>query len=170
MDYITWDIAQNLDLDWWAIDLNGCVGHFASGGDPIPKGLRISIQKQLDVFFYEQVPIIADSLESPDWEISSGISLSENTWSFKTLDERRTAFFRSYAFMGARGMYSYTVRPGDSKGNYYRVIIPSTLLYVQNIPEEFQQYLSTFKFDVRFSESPIISFDQIPPYPLKSSE
>ncbi|MDR2408892.1 MAG: hypothetical protein LBE13_12385 [Bacteroidales bacterium] len=167
IDYITWDIAQILDLDWWAIDLNGCVGHFASGCAPIPKGLRVSIQKQLDVFFYEQVPIIADPLESSGWETYAGFSLAENIGSFKSLDQRRTAFFRSYAFMGARGMYSYTA---DPKRNYCRVIIPSTPIYVQNIPKEFQQYLCTFKFDIRFSESPIISFDQISPSPLKSNE
>jgi len=68
-EYLTFAEALELDLDWWAVDAEKYIGHFASDGSgPIPGKMSVSMHKRLYEYFVLEAQDISNVQESPGWE------------------------------------------------------------------------------------------------------
>jgi hypothetical protein len=116
------------DLDWFGVDRNGHIGHFATGGYVM---LPASIASNKDdwqlVFDYFIHKLLPRGAWSPDPGVATRVQLGT--------DKQREDFFRSFAAMAVRGLYSYDLLDLHPKPSpYVRIAIPARPLIVDELP------------------------------------
>lgn len=111
------------DFDWYCVDGQGCVGHFASAGfKKLPPSVAASAEELsfLDAFF-NQVNSAPDAHELDDQ---------------LRPDQRTERYLRSFIAMADRGLYSFDIesylRPEIC---YFRVAIPKAPLRFIDLPD-----------------------------------
>ena len=124
------------DWDWFAVDREGFVGHFTSGGvRRLPNSVRQDRERVefLDHYFSEEAPAIGGWFPAPNVEDEVG--------PFKDEAARRW-FFESFAEVACCGAYSYNteLRPGKGE-DYYLVAMPQQPLKLEEVPEAVQHLL-----------------------------
>ena len=135
--HVSEDEQSYTDFDWFCVDDNGNVGHFASAGyKAIPSTVAESAEdlKYLTDFF-------EGFAAKPDIIIDDGPEC------------RTERYLRSYVAMANRGLYSFNIgshlKPGIC---YFRVALPASPLRFVNLPEKVRAVLGRTVFKDRSLE------------------
>lgn len=154
MTYYTYSEAQTLDLDWWAVDVDGKVASFATSGFArFPGKVTITEYDRLLDYFKNEAPIISETQESPDWRNLYGYIPEEDVTPLMPLEKRLYYFFREMKFMGERGMYVYDTNSSSNHwSTYFRILIPTNPLLFQNLPEDIQTILDKIRIPISFDK------------------
>jgi hypothetical protein len=131
------------DWDWFAVDQEGRLAHFASGGyRNLPKTVRSS-KEDLDLLL----------------EYFSGLEvrvrpLVEQHFNEKVAPDGAQLDWSSFIEMAGRGLYSYDTEmtPGAT-GNYLLVVRPPMPLTLGQLPPDIQSILRRTTLAVDFSRS-----------------
>lgn len=139
------------DLDWFAVDSEGYVGHFATGGQGgVPTSVRSSKPRldRLVTYFKTVAP-------------STGRGcLAATIQEYKNADPNKlnlSLFFH----MASRGLYSFDVILGQPRPCPYTIIArPESPIQVADLPQEIQEELKrTRSATIRFAESLLFHAD-----------
>jgi hypothetical protein len=133
--------VDGVDLDWFAIDGYGFVGHFATGGfGPVPTSVEKNALDVITEYFRTRALICSEVVESPGWEQAADVPVSDV--------RRRELYLRDYSFFAARGLFSYST-PGNWEAplHYFRVTMPEPPLRVSELPLEIRDPLSRVCLD-----------------------
>jgi hypothetical protein len=150
-----------MDLDWWATDTDGCVGHFATWGyAPVPSHLRVVSDELLSDYFQNIAPIFGTAIESENWEIMTG-KIITTYFKSQTIEDVRNSFLQSFRFMSQRGMFSYSGNMPNGWNHYYRLTVPSSPLTIDMLPKDIKNIVQEITFPVSFSQAHIITKDLI---------
>ena len=138
------------DLDWFALDSLGFVGHFTSNGTlAVPVEVASSREDLESAFqWFERRPRIPGT---------SDLSRNVTRWVpylNVASPERREIYIDASAEWSDRGLYSFNVdnRDGAPSTPYYNVTRPHNPLSVTALPRELQVYLESMRLPVVFSE------------------
>jgi hypothetical protein len=143
------------DYDWFAVDKQGRIGHFTTGGiGVLPRSVAASVGDLHYVrsFFRDILPISTQAyLAAKAQEAATKIE-SEG------VVERR---FRDFVMMASRGLYSFDhsyaldcLRPRTGPCPlYYRIAIPTRSIHLSDLPDAVKAILVRTTFaDVDFSQ------------------
>lgn len=146
---ITIEEQNAYDLDWFMVDRNGNIGHFASGGSRIPEYIcnihTLDSLVSLSTFFDGLVTI------SEQYDISARL-IKEKTNNLILFEET----YKSYIDFTKKGLFSYdTAEPMNLSNTHHNLItFPLKRISVNDIPEEVKSQLCFC--DVEFEKSHII--------------
>lgn len=122
------NLLDTIDLDWFAVDQNGNLAHFASGGSGfVPNDIKSSLT---------DVGLFADYVFDLN-ETSDTILISENIPNFDS-SEKADRYVETFLRMAAKGFYSYDVLEltGHDKG-YSLIAKPKSPVVIDDIPNQF---------------------------------
>jgi hypothetical protein len=127
------------DLDWFAVDRDGHVGHFSSfGSGCIPRTIAQDVEGYAAVLEYFEramaltVPVPAET-------------------------EEATGNIAPWLEMAAKGLYSYdTARPGAKEHPYHLVARPTEALRVSDLPLAISVVLRRTTLATRFALAAVI--------------
>ena len=130
------DIEQETqDIDWFSVDANGEIAHFATGGRGfLPLSVKASrlIVNRLATYFRETLPANGYGIES----------LNLNSHTQFTSEVQKRAYLADFSRMGAKGLYSFDcVVCSKRPSSYFMVIRPSHPLTVNELPTDIRQLL-----------------------------
>lgn len=138
------------DLDWFAVDKDGKIGHFTTGGNKL---LPPTIAKSKETWrkllnYFEKIELIHDVEKSPD------LDKHLSQISFKSLDK----FLESYKLMSSKGLYSFNCYPSNfDKRPYFLVTIPKVELTFEKLPNEIRLILQKQRLnDISFDKTYLI--------------
>lgn len=128
-------LEETQDLDWFALDQEGVIGHFTTGGcGALPRSVVSSLEdlRRATGFFRNQLVPTALPIVSP--KIDSHVSLK---------DERAKArYLQDFIKMASRGLFSFDyLRTGTRPTGYFQVATPSVPLHITSLPPEIRQIL-----------------------------
>jgi hypothetical protein len=117
---------RTLDLDWYALDQDGRIGQFLTGGKLLP-GLLASDRVALEQLsnYFEELSAIGGFLFCPDFNAKSKRR-------FRDPDAKTWMPFSQE--MSSRGLYSYDSEPGAE--SYIRVSVPTVELTIGDLPPQ----------------------------------
>jgi hypothetical protein len=126
---------DTIDLDWFAIDAYGYVGHFTTGGrGAIPRSVTASVDgiRTLTAFFRRTL--------GPTTSVTIGKRLSVH---FTFEDElARTRYLQDFTQMASRGLFSFDYLPGDPyPAGYFLVAAPERPVHYHSLPTTIQRIL-----------------------------
>ena len=147
---------ETQDLDWFALDKEGAVGHFATGGfGALPRSVASSLEdlKKITEYFRSQHAPIASPIVSR--VIDSHISLKD--------EGVMTRYLEDYMKMASRGLFSFDyLRTGTRPRGYFEVAKPSTPLHSTSLPQEIRQILEKTVLDgISFSTADEIGVEAL---------
>jgi hypothetical protein len=154
--------VETQDLDWFAIDKEGAVGHFTTGGFgvlPRPAASSYGDLKKLLGFFRETL--------AP----ATTASISNNLQSHKQFnnDSAKSRYLHDSIAMASRGLFSFDCCYGNRPTGYFKVTLPSKPLHFSSLPVEIQQILKrtvlseiSFKDVDEINEEYLLSIPEIP--------
>jgi hypothetical protein len=145
-----------LDLDWFALDSTGAIGHFASGGSgavPSNPNLSLSDLELLTRYFLQREPITT-AIANP--QVTSRVLLLPD-------DGALGRYLSCYLAMASRGLYSFDE---DGRGyrprGYFLVAIPVEPLNIASVDLSVAHLLMPYRLnDVVFSAWNDISAEQV---------
>lgn len=150
MTQLTYDEQWYDDLDWFAVDQDGRLGHFATAGFRLlPPAVAANKENwQALCNYFNQLPAVRGYRISP--ELDKQIAPS------KASDEK---YLSSFAEMSARGLYSYdTFDYTRHERPYFRVTIPEVELKLEDLPPEIASILRELQFnDLSFIDACVIA-------------
>ncbi|WP_446743845.1 hypothetical protein [Silvibacterium acidisoli] len=124
------------DFDWFAVDLSGYIGHFATAGFKNLPASVASSAKDLELittYFRTSAPMIGPAA------ISSGIGQFVPGLGIK-VDERR--YTQSFRFMAERGLFSFDIETYPQSGTvYFLVAAPTVPVHLRELPDFIQAIL-----------------------------
>jgi hypothetical protein len=152
MDYTEQEQAS-LDLDWFAVDSEGQIAHFASAGRPLPKSVSQSQEDNKFVSnFFRSLPGIGRLAEA-DPEITLHVSFEG--------PEMQSRYLTDFESMGIRGLFSYdTTLPGTDL-QFFRVYSPNDPLKIADLPPEVAVILQLTQYGGKFHVDRIIKAEDI---------
>lgn len=152
MEYTEHD-QISLDLDWFAIDGEGQIAHFASAGRPLPKSVSQSQEDNTFVSeFFRSLPA-TKTIGEADSEITSHVTFES--------PEMRSRYLTDFESMGFRGLYSYdTTLPGADQ-LFFRVYSPGEPLKIADLPLEVAMILQRTRFGGNFHDDRILKLEDI---------
>jgi hypothetical protein len=142
------------DYDWFAVDEEGRIGHFTTGGiGTLPRSVAASSTdlRHLTDFFRITLPSSTEAHLAPKAQQMAKGMESE------AVVERS---FRNFVMMASRGLYSFdhsdALDPPKRRTRpcpfYYRIAIPIQPIHLSNLPDKIQIILlRTTLADVDFS-------------------
>jgi hypothetical protein len=151
------ELAQEtLDLDWFALDAHGLVGHFAAGGmGVLPRSVATSAEdlKTVTDFFRKQVSPVTSPIVNP--ALGSYIELVDA--------ESRVRYLQDYTDMASRGLFSFDfLQTRKRPGGYFQVAHPAKALNFLTLPEQIRDILQKTVLDrVSFGTSNELAVDEI---------
>lgn len=155
-DQVITDLEEDtLDLDWFCVDDNDNIGHFATGGRGfLPPSVKAS-KSNLDVlteFFLTHL--------SPNGVGKESLCLTSHL-QFES-DEQKARCLYSFLQMGAKGLYSFDCvvvpfRPCD----YFKIIEPSVPVVAQELPSEIQRILNMTRYVGKFCSANLIKVVEV---------
>lgn len=146
MTCYTLDELTGLDLDWFALDSMGHVGHFASNGtDLVPLAViqRKKENELLGDYFYS-LPHSKGAFSTP--------SSDSNGWRQLLSKDNEVRYIAGFAEWAERGLFSYDCKrdKGDVFGPYFLIAVPSSPLSVGDLPHHIRRYVSVTRFPFAF--------------------
>jgi len=142
----TEDIQMTIDIDWFAVDLDGVIVHFASGGGKIPNSVAFnqSDTKKITQYFRD-LPVKAS-----DFKVSQTL---DHIIKFPSR-ESQERYLNDFIEMANRGLYSFDkTEPGNfSNKQYHLVVSPESTLKLDSLPEDIQAILKRTKIPQRVSK------------------
>lgn len=152
MDPFT-EIEQEVtDLTWYAIDAEGRIGHFTTGGSMLlPPSITESkeVLERINTYFCT-LPIFRESNYVVCPDLTTHID--------KRLITDMNGYVKPSAEMSARGLYSYDNHPTSNERPYFRVTIPKTELQLKNLPEDIKSILQSLRMnEINFAQDSVIT-------------
>ena len=142
------------DWDWFAVDDDGCIGHFATAGDlTLPESIRCDWERAEQLLdYFGKAPEVGGWMMCPELPASRIIKGDEN---ILTDPKRREWFFRDFSAMARRGLFSFDRE--DAVNGYHCIAIPERLLRLESLPSDVQVKLTRlticFEGTVRISKA-----------------
>jgi hypothetical protein len=122
---------ESTDFDWFAVDEQGHLAHFATAGfKHLPATVTLSAEDLAVVtdYFHNRAPIFSGHQVNPD------IGCDRSDWKGEAAEAR---YLSSFVEMAGRGLYSYDietyVKPMTA---YFCVAIPTRPLSIEDLPQE----------------------------------
>jgi hypothetical protein len=147
------DLDQEIyDFEWFALDKEGLVGHFATGGcGAMPTSVASSRENLRKVTDFFRNMCSAKSSTQVSQELDEHVDLKNSA-------AAREVYLRSYVEMASRGLFSYDcMRSPKRPTGYFLVAKPLTPLQVSSLPHEISEILGIAIFeDVSFREARVI--------------
>jgi len=141
---------ETLDLDWFGVDIDGKIAHFASGGRGfLPSSVKSSKDAldRLTEFFRHSLLAHGTGIESPN--LSSHVQFESESY--------KSRFLTDYARMASKGLYSFDcIVSSQRPTGYFKVIAPSRPLTVDDIPSDIQQSIAMTRFPRTFASADVI--------------
>ncbi len=152
MEYSS-DEQMALDLDWFAVDIDGHLAHVASAGTPVAKSVAQSkAENEFVREFFRSLPATS-TVPDADPEIANFVNI-EN-------DEQKSRYLSDFQSMGSRGLYSYDTPLSESNQLLFRVYSPQAPLKLSDLPTKVAVILQRTSFPGRFADSPTIKLESI---------
>lgn len=152
---IAFDEVEQLtsDLDWYAVDRDGRIGHFMTGGSRLLP-LKIAADKTALIMLHDYFETL--SFSEGDFKFCP-----QAKYHFILIgDDQPDNAFHTYAQkMAARGLYTFDSRASENPNRpYYRVTIPNTELNLSSLPDnDIKSVLSELRFaDISFADRSIV--------------
>lgn len=126
---------ETQDLDWFAIDGEGAIGHFATGGcGALPRSIASSLEdlQKVTMYFKERVeaftmPVVSESI---------------NSFILFRDEEAKARYLEDFIKMASQGLFSFDfLRTGTRPAGYFRVAKPNVSLQARSLPQEICQIL-----------------------------
>lgn len=138
------------DIDWFAIDLQGHIAHFASGGFGfVPPSIADHGEDINLVMSY-----FRDSASS-----QSSVAISSHLSDYIGLNSHadRLNYLRSFTQMAEKGVYSFdcimaSIKPAD----YFLVVAPDLPLLADSLPDNIKHIISRTVYAGQFVDAQII--------------
>jgi hypothetical protein len=150
MTAFTEDEQWDSDLDWFAIDRDGKIGHFTSvGWRLLPPSIASSKENLGKIFdYFDQMEIKNGYLVCPNLQTHLA------KLSIDTFDK----YVRSFAEMSSRGLYSYdSYDYSHDNRPYFRVTIPKSELRLDDLPQDIKDILENLGMnEISFAEDSVI--------------
>lgn len=145
MPEIPYDEETTRDWDWFAVDEDGNIAHFATAGfRRLPVSVRSDWERAEELIrYFESLPAYSEYVVCPEFWSSEKAPKTE-------VDGER--YFRYFVKMARAGLFSYdTVLrvPGD----YFAVTAPTNPLKLGMLPAPIQEYLAKTRSSVRFRQA-----------------
>ena len=141
---------ETQDIDWFSVDANGEIAHFASGGRGfLPPSVKASNEdlQYLTSYFRRDLSKNGDGVESLN--LSSHMRFQSET--------QKTTYLADYSQMGAKGLYSFDCIVGPKRPTGYFVVArPSHPLRVEDLPHNVKEVLLKTRFLGTFSSSEVV--------------
>ncbi len=137
----TQEMQSYMDIDWFAVDINGIIVNFASGGGQLPKSIASSKELTEKVFSY------FDNLSYKEQNIFINDDLSQMK-EFSS-EEVRLKYLQSYVSMSKKGVYSFdkTILGNFDDEQYHLVCFPEACLKLDELPLDIQEILKQTRID-----------------------
>jgi hypothetical protein len=141
---------KDFDLSWYAIDADGKIAHFLTGGFRLlPPSIAKSKEnlEKLDNYFndlpdlqeanFVVCPYLKSRLDESDLPLG---------WN---------GYIKLFAEMSAKGLYAYDYPYNPGKGHpFIRVTTPKKQLTIEDLPDEIKNLLVTLRLsEIKFSRS-----------------
>jgi hypothetical protein len=138
-DYITEEMLEIYDLDWFAVDPIGNIANFASAGVGfIPESMRISDAKRVMLLNYF----------TKNKEISRSIRVKIKPSNLSVRD-----YYSSFDRMSKRGLFSFCFPIMSEAIQKYEIFTkPLTPLNIDDIPRELSEHLSKTRLNVMLTD------------------
>jgi hypothetical protein len=140
---------ETLDLDWFSVDAEGAIAHFASGGRGfLPMSVKAS-KEDLDLTaYFRAAPKNGHAVASP--RLSSQKQFES--------DAQKAKYLADYAQMGERGFFSFDCIVGPRRPTgYFLVVQPSLPLRLEDLPLRVREIMRRCAFERSFSISYLIN-------------
>jgi hypothetical protein len=138
------------DWDWYAVDQNGCIGHFTSAGfRALPKSVKQDRErtKKIGYYFFEEAPVISE------WSVRAHAEVDCGGWAKPGKDR----YVRDFVQMASKGLFSFdTELTRSANGRYFLVAIPEQPLRVDDLPAEIKVAVMEVRAPLRFIDTPYI--------------
>ena len=148
------DVEEEItDLDWFAPDKEGAIGHFTTGGfGVLPRSVASS---------KEDLERVSKYFNSLPPNRGAPILSAKAKEIIATKDEKaRTAYLQDYLKAASRGLYSFNYQHiGRRPAPYFLVAIPERPLYVTDLPLDIQEVLKRTILPNVFSAQPTVAVD-----------
>lgn len=161
MEY-TAEMQSTLDIDWFAIDANDVLIHFASGGGPLP--LSISAHKE------DTVKLSRYFRECPFNNQVIHINQKLSDFVFLKSEQAKERYLSDFLSMSKRGIYSFDkTNPGNfAYRRFHLVSFPEASLQINVLSQDIVKILKRTRIDVDITKvmSLSISEDGLAIYPI----
>ncbi len=143
------DAEAAFDWDWYAVDEEGCIGHFTSAG---MRELPRSVKRDREVvdlirsYFFEQAPVIGS------WSVRAKAEWDCGGWEY----QGREVYLTQFAKMASKGLFSFDTETHTNAGRYFLVAIPIRILRVTDLPADVRQLVLQTRAPLRFLDCPYI--------------
>jgi hypothetical protein len=145
---------ETLDLDWFSVDDNGEIAHFASGGRGfLPSSVKVSRTNlaRITAYFRRDLDANGSAIESANLSLHTEFNS----------EAEKARYMADYSRMAAKGLYSFDcVIDHKRPCNYYLVARPSCTLKVNDLPDDIQQIINITSFAGQFRSSAIVKQDE----------
>lgn len=142
------------DWDWYAVDTDGCIGHFTSAGfRAVPKSVKKDRERtqKISSYFFEQAPVMGD------WSVRAQAEIDCGGWS----KQGKERYIKDFALMASKGLFSFDTELNNSvEGRYFLVAIPKRFLRIDNLPTEIKAAVLEVHAPLRFIDTPYIDGSQ----------
>lgn len=163
MDKIKPTILAHLDLDWFAVDCLGNLGHFTSNATiVVPLAVKAGIESKDERGLWRD---LADRMfELPVKPGSSTVHLYAEEWQpeLKLAEEsKRDAYYGASTEWSDRGFFSFDCVRELGGDPYFLVSSPSNPLCIADIPSNDRLLIEAHRFSFEFSSCESIAADLI---------
>lgn len=148
-------MEDGLDIDWFALDQQDNVLHFASGGGGVPKTIK---EGAADNEYLRSFLIGLPKL-------NDGIKLSQDLSKFVAFksEESRNAYLNDFLLMASVGLFSFDKsflgQPSDNR--YHLVCIPAKRLSFESLPPDVRNILKRTRIAIKAEEVSSIEISAI---------
>lgn len=134
------------DWDWFALDLNGHIGHFTTAGlRQLPETVRADREAAVKLVQYFQA-----TSQATECIVREEAESDAGGWGENGMER----YVRSFADMSRRGLFSYDTQMfHGSSACYYLVTKPAEPLTVKAIPQEIRTLLERTRASLRFDQT-----------------
>lgn len=155
MTKFTSEELTTLDLDWFAIDSTGIVGHFTSSGTiAVPTSVSASKERLEEIYQW-----MYRRPREVDQHAFCESAKKYSAWLRQGSAEQTFAYYEAYAEWADRGMYSFNIgnKGGWPSTPYFLVAKPMQPLHESEIPEPIWGLLRETRIDISFEETTSIA-------------
>jgi hypothetical protein len=118
------------DFDWFAVDEEGSVAHFATVGfKRLPATISCSAEDLTVVtdYFLNRAPVVSEH------QINQDIGRNRDDWKGEAAEGR---YLKSFVEMADRGLYSYDIETYVNPATaYFCVAVPTRPVSIEHLPE-----------------------------------
>lgn len=145
-----------IDYDWFAVDDEGLIGHFATGGrGAMPLSVTASAEDLKTITDFFRTEVVAET----SIRLSPALTLHKV---FRS-DSQEKRYLEWFLQMASRGLFSFDVLPAAVRPvGYFRVVDPVVPLNIVLLPEQIRVILERTQLKgISFRESDVIQLEAI---------